>query len=683
MAARFDNATKEQVRSALNIVDVIGSYVEVRRQGRGFVARCPFHDDRRPSMQVNPERQSWKCWVCDVGGDVFSFVMQREGMSFPEALQFLADRAGVYIEPNPTSQSPSPQPINISNTQSTSSTSPSTPLPPTPSPTSDRSGTARLADKRMLYRAMEWVVRAYRGLLDNNTAENPPEASSAQDSAMGQAARMYLKERGLEPNIIERFQLGFAPNSWSWLVDRAVADGISVEALERVGVLGVSERGTRYDRFRDRLIFPIFDPQSRAIALGGRVLPGGASDVAKYINCSETRLYQKNQTLYGLNLARERITKSRVALVMEGYTDVMMAHQHGIDNAVACCGTALTENHIRLLKRYCDSVVLVLDGDEAGRKRTQEVLELFLVEEMDLRVLTLPEELDPCDYLVRYGSAAMQELIDKAVDALEFKIQTACTGFDPLLDTHRASMALENVLGALSKIPARPSDSRVRIRQEQILARLSRQFGVALGEIRRRLQELRERAERYERLRADAQRLRTNAQQETLTEEESYEYRYRELTPVELELLEILVLHAELVPFAIERFPVEQLTTETAKAIFQLYIDLDLEGHALDYASVLSAAEDADLKNVLESITEIAWVKASKAALDAEARLHSLCEHWGDQGDHLQSNAHRTALENGTIDENEQLDVLEAIVRKARLRHGIGPSAPDESSVEN
>jgi DNA primase len=394
-------------------------------------------------------------------------------------------------------------------------------------------------------------------------------------------------------------------------------------------------------------------------------------------------LYQKNQTLYGLNLARERITKSRVALVMEGYTDVMMAHQHGIDNAVACCGTALTENHIRLLKRYCDSVVLVLDGDEAGRKRTQEVLELFLVEEMDLRVLTLPEELDPCDYLVRYGSAAMQELIDKAVDALEFKIQTACTGFDPLLDTHRASMALENVLGALSKIPARPADSRVRIRQEQILARLSRQFGVALGEIRRRLQELRERAERYERLRADAQRLRTNAQQETLTEEESYEYRYRELTPVELELLEILVLHAELVPFAIERFPVEQLTTETAKAIFQLYIDLDLEGHALDYASVLSAAEDADLKNVLESITEIAWVKASKAALDAEARLHSLCEHWGDQGDHLQSNAHRTALENGTIDENEQLDVLEAIVRKARLRHGIGPSAPDESSVEN
>ena len=700
MAARFDNATKEQVRSALNIVDVIGGYLEVRRQGRGFVARCPFHDDRRPSMQINPERQSWKCWVCDVGGDVFSFVMQREGMSFPEALQFLADRAGIYIEPPPPSQysgtqssdttaNQTPQKIiTPSNTQTTAA-SPANQLPPTTSQTTERSGAARLADKRTLYRAMEWVVRAYRSLLDDRIHDNPPNAVSTETSALGHTAREYLKERGLEPEIVERFQLGFAPNSWSWLVDRAVADGISVEALERIGVLGVSERGTRYDRFRDRLIFPIFDPQSRAIALGGRVLPGGASDVAKYINCSETRLYQKNQTLYGLNLARERITKSRVALVMEGYTDVMMAHQHGIDNAVACCGTALTENHIRLLKRYCDSVVLVLDGDEAGRKRTQEVLELFLVEEMDLRVLTLPEELDPCDYLVRYGRSAMQGLIDSAVDALEFKIQTTCTGFDPLLDTHRASMALENVLGALSKIPARPADSRIRIRQEQILARLSRQFGVSIGEIRRRLQELRERAERYERLRADAQRLRADAQrlratqQETISEEESYEYRYRELTPVELELLEILVLHAELVPFAIERFPIEQLTTETAKAIFQLYIDLDLEGHALDYASVLSAAEDADLKNVLESITEIAWVKASKAALDAEARLHSLCEHWGDQGDHLQNKAHRTALNDGTIDEAEQMDVLEAIVRKARLRHGIGPNAPDESSVEN
>jgi len=712
MASRFDNATKEQVRAALNIVDVIGSYVEVRRQGRGFVARCPFHDDRRPSMQIHPERQSWKCWVCDVGGDVFSFVMQREGMSFPEAMQFLSERAGIYIEPPesprfPTTQASGFKPSDSSSPQSSSANIAKTGIGKSgnsktseakgigssgSAPSSDLSVPStkssmvpsgefppslsvpeRMVEKRQLYRAMEWVVREYRSLLGG--MQGAGEASASRNE-VAQRAREYLLERGLTLEIVDRFQLGYAPSSWSWLVDKAVAQGISVDALEKVGVLGVSEKGTRYDRFRDRLIFPIYDPQSRPIALGGRILPGGPSDVAKYINCSETRLYHKNQTLYGLNHARERITKSRVALVMEGYTDVMMAHQHGIDNAVACCGTALTENHIRLLKRYCDTVVLVLDGDEAGRRRTQEVLELFLVEEMDLRILTLPEELDPCDFLVRYGGEPMRELIDKSVDALEFKIQTACTGFDPLLDTHRATLALESVLGAMSKMPVRLSDSRVKLRQEQILSRLARQFGVGLTEVRSRLVELRERAERYERLRADATHLRPGGLQDEEELVEEQDYRYRELSPVELELLEILVLHSELVPFAIERFPVKQLASSTARGVFQLYIDLDFEGGALDYASVLAAAEDPDLKSVLESIQEVALVKASKALLDAEARLHSLCEHWGDQGEATHRDSQRQALENGLLDEDKQLDVLESLIRQARLRHGIEPTGP-------
>jgi len=683
MASRFDNATKEQVRAALNIVDVIGSYVEVRRQGRGFVARCPFHDDRRPSMQIHPERQSWKCWVCDVGGDVFSFVMQREGMSFPEAMQFLAERAGIFIEPPESPRFPTAQTSGFKQSEpslsqpSVTKTSmvPSGEFPPS------LSITERTVEKRQLYRAMEWVVREYRSLLGPMPGQGAvPGQGSNEDSAsrteVAQRAREYLLERGLTSEIVDRFQLGYAPSSWSWLVDRAAGAGISVDALEKVGVLGVSEKGTRYDRFRDRLIFPIYDPQSRPIALGGRILPGGPSDVAKYINCSETRLYHTNQTLYGLNHARERITKSRVALVMEGYTDVMMSHQHGIDNAVACCGTALTENHIRLLKRYCDTVVLVLDGDEAGRRRTQEVLELFLVEEMDLRILTLPEELDPCDFLVRYGSEPMRELIDKSVDALEFKIQTACTGFDPLLDTHRATLALESVLGAMSKMPVRLSDSRVKLRQEQILSRLARQFGIGLTEVRSRLFELRERAERFERLRADSKHLRPGGVQDEEELIEEQEYRYRELSPVELELLEILVLHSELVPFAIERFPVKQLASSTARGVFQLYIDLDFEGGALDYASVLAAAEDPDLKSVLESIQEVALVKASKALLDAEARLHSLCEHWGDQGEATHRDSQRQALENGLLDEDKQLDVLESLIRQARLRHGIEPTGP-------
>ena len=665
MSSIYDNQTKERVRLALSIVDVIASYVEVRRQGRGFVARCPFHDDRRPSLQINVDRQSWKCWVCDVGGDIFSFVMQREGMTFPEAFQLLADKAGVVLEQ------------------------------PTGKPGGMSSG-----EKRELYRAMEWGVTQFRENLMSN-----PQALRARE---------YVESRGLNAETVARFQLGFAPESWSWLVDRAVAAKIPVDGLEKVGLLGRSNQGSRYDRFRDRLIFPIFDPQSRAIAVGGRILPGGPSDAAKYINCPETRLYQKNATLYGLNLARDRITKTRVAVVMEGYTDVMMAHQHGIDNAVACCGTALTENHIRLLKRYCDSVVLMLDGDEAGQKRTSEILELFLSEDMDLRVLTLPDGLDPCDFLIERGGEVMQGLIAGAVDALEFKIQTTCQGFDPLLDTHRATKALDSVLRSLAKMQGSSggmdgSDSRVRLRVDQIIARLSRQFGIERIEIQNRLNDLRKQARRWdsnakpparteparhETVRPDPTwRAGGQASHDTIpydsipydldsveqgTDEQGLgesvvEYRYDQLSPVELELLEIMVMHADLVPLAIERFPPRHLESETAKAIFKLYCDLELEGHALDYQSALTCAEDIAIKNILVNLEERAVLKASKASMDAAERLQTLCDRWHGQEETEISKSQRRVLEDQTVDEQEQLDVLQVLIRQARLKHGIEP----------
>ncbi len=211
------------------------------------------------------------------------------------------------------------------------------------------------------------------------------------------------------------------------------------------------------------------------------------------MNCNETRLYHKSSQLYGLDLAKEAIQKSRVAVVMEGYTDVIMASQHGIQNAVAVCGTALGESHIRLLKRYCDSVTLLLDGDEAGQKRTNEILELFVAAQMDLRVATLPDDLDPCDFLIQRGSEAMSEVLSKTVDALEHKLVHVCRGFDPLTDTHRANVALEQMLELLSKASRTGllTNDAARIRQEQILMRLSRRFGVETPDLKQRLEGLR------------------------------------------------------------------------------------------------------------------------------------------------------------------------------------------------
>jgi len=615
MNSNFDNQTKERVRLALNIVDVIGGYSEVRRQGRNFVARCPFHDDRRPSMQINAERQSWKCWVCDVGGDVFSFVMQKEGMSFPEALQYLADKAGIVIEQ---------------------------------SPVSSRGGST--LDKRELYRVLQWAVGQYREYF--------------LESAQAQQARQYVESRGLDPGVVERFGLGFAPESWSWLSDRATASKISLDILESVGLLARGTNDTRYDRFRDRLIFPICDPQARPIALGGRILPGAAIEAAKYINCSETRLYQKNQTLYGLHLAKDRISKTRVAVVVEGYTDVMMAHQHGIDNTVACCGTALTQNHIKLLKRYCDTVVLMLDGDEAGQKRTGEILELFLSESMDLRILTLPEQLDPCDYLLKYGGPSMQALIPEAIDAIDFKIRTTCQGFDPLLDTHRATVALDSVLGSLAKIPqSSQSDSKLGLRLEQVIARLARQFGIGQSQIKLRLGDLRKQTRRFEQAGSELPR--------SSLAKPLIEYRYSELSVVELELLEILALNTDLVPMAIERIASKNLTSSTALAIFQLYLDLELEGHALDFQSVLTASEDPGLKNTLVTIQQHALLKASKTTMDSQTRLETLCQHWADQDQFDPVRSQRNALQDSTLDEQTQLDLLQSLIRQAQLKHGI------------
>lgn len=632
MNSSFDNQTKERVRQAINIVDLIGGYSEVRRQGRNFVSRCPFHDDRRPSMQINAERQSWKCWVCDVGGDAFSFVMQKEGMSFPEALQFLADKAGIVIET-----------------------------------TGSKTSGASAEDKRQLYQAIQWAVEKYRDYFRNDPAAN--------------AAREYVASRGLEASNAERFGLGFAPESWSWLADRALADKISLDALEKVGLLARGTSQTRYDRFRDRLIFPIFDPQSRPIALGGRVLPGSPVEAAKYINCSETRLYQKNQTLYGLNFAKDRISKTQVAVVVEGYTDVMMAHQHGIDNAVACCGTALTENHIRLLKRYCDSVVLMLDGDQAGQKRTGEILELFLSESMDLRILTLPDQLDPCDYLLRYGGESLKELISQAVDALEFKIRSACQGFDPLLDTHRATVALESVLGSLAKIPeSSQSDSRVVVRLEQIISRLSRQFGIGQSQIKMRLGDLRKQSRRWANV-SDASTAHRSGGVETDHEavhgdssdfhQQPVEYRYDELSAVELELLEILATNTDLVPMAIERIAPKNLVSPTALAIFQLYLNLELEGHSLDFQSILTATEDPALKNVLVTLEQHAVLKAGKASMAPRARLETLCERWGSSDDSDPVGSQRNALEDRSLDEQTQIDLLQSLIRQAQIKHGI------------
>ncbi len=359
--------TKERIKQAIDIVDLVGSYLPLRREGRGFKALCPWHDDTRPSLQVNPERQSFRCWVCDIGGDIFSFIMRMEGVEFPEALRMLADRANISLADAPHSPAPAD-------------------------------------DKRLLYQAMAWADEQYHRCLLHDSA--------------AQAARDYLAERHVSADSIRRFQLGFAPDDWNWLAEHARGTPYSLPVLERVGLVSRRRQGPGYyDRFKGRVLFPIFDGQSRAVGVGGRVLPQLAGpDMAKYVNSPESPLFSKSKLLYGLNMARDAIRKTSTALVVEGYTDCIAAHQFGFDNCVAVLGTALGTGHVQLLRRYADRVrvILVLDGDEAGRRRAKEVLELFVSANVDLRVLTLPDDADPADYLLAHGADAFGRLADGA-----------------------------------------------------------------------------------------------------------------------------------------------------------------------------------------------------------------------------------------------------------------------------
>ncbi len=621
---------KEQVRQAIDIVDLVGSYIPLRRQGRIFVGLCPFHDDSKPSLQVNPDRQSWKCWVCgDRGGDIFDWIQVKEGVEFREALEMLAERAGVELK-----------------------ASKATPVQP---------GSPN--DKKTLYEAAAWAETQFHEYLLNS-----PDA---------EIARQYLEDRGITPNSVERFKVGFSANSWQWLSDRARTTKFSPEVLEAVGLSGRSESSGRYyDRFKGRVIFPIRDTQRRVIAFGGRVLPELAKqeaaernrEPAKYVNSPETRLYSKSDTLYALHLAvdatsREKDKKSRHLVVVEGYTDVIMAHQCGVNNVVAVCGTALNERHINLLRRYADLVTLVLDGDEAGQRRTNQILELFVAADIDLRILSLPQGLDPFDFLRDQGAGPFEELLDGARDALEHKVTTELQGVDVVRDTHRASQALDNILATVAQAPRLKSTTTTsaRLREQQILSRLARTFRINESELRTRLNELRRKKESKPRKHAPSQ--------QPLT-------RTSPGDPRECELLEILIAHPELIKTAATEVRPDWLSFSAERALFETFCQIHNSGELAIYDRVMTHLGDGRLKNLLIELDESARNKAQHVQTDAAIRLQDLIESFLESEREVERREHLAALDETTLNEQEQLDILNQLIEQKRNRQGI--SAPTD-----
>lgn len=602
MSLAFD--AKDRVRQATDIVDLIGSYMELRRQGSIFVGLCPWHDDNHPSMQVNPNRQSWKCWVCNIGGDAFSFVMQKESVDFRGALEILADRAGIELA------SVRPAQPGDSN------------------------------DKKTLFAANEWAAEQFhKFLIDSSDAGN---------------VRQYLAARGISDASIEAFRIGCCPNHWTWLVDRAQSR-FSPKVLEACGLVGKSDRGGRfYDKLRGRLIFPIIDTQNRPIAFGGRVLPEAEEEaakrgqrLAKYWNSPETRLFSKSENLYGLNLIREDIAKTREVVVVEGYTDVVMAWQQGLRNVVAALGTAINERHVKVLKRFADRVTLLLDGDEAGQRRTSEILELFLASDADLRVLSLPDRMDPFDFLQKFGSDRLRELLDKAPDALEYRIKQATQGVDLVNDIAGSSRALENVLRTLAVAGAGRGVSVAKLKEQQVVAKLSRIFQVEDQQIRDRLVQLRRNSANRNFDRTAAKPPQNNL---TLAECEIRE----------IELLEILLSAEAMVEKAFNHVLPRQFQPGPLRQIAEIFEELSREKTSVDFETVLTHIEDPQLKNLLVEIDERAQRKLDDAQRDLAERLEDVLQVFAKQESEEKSRRIQARLNQTDLTSDEEAEALEA-----------------------
>jgi DNA primase len=631
--------TKERVKQAVDIVDLVGSHIQLRRQGRNYVGICPWHDDTRPSLQVNPERQSFKCWVCDIGGDVFSFVMKMEGVEFREALDMLADRAGIRVE-RPRRQAAPAQDYtgDVGSGQ-------------IGEPTEVFVSSAE--NKRTLLQAMAWAETQYHQCLLEK-----PEAD---------AARRYLQERGITAESIERFRLGFSPLERDWILRQAKGEVTGerlqrrAKVLESIGILvRPSEGGGAFDRFKGRLLFSIHDGQGRPVGIGGRVLPElGTTSPAKYINSPETPLFTKSKLLYGLDLAREALRKTRTALVMEGYTDVIVAHQYGFQNAVAVLGTALGESHIRLLKAHADRIVLVLDGDEAGTKRANEVLELFIAQQADLQILTLPEGLDPCDYLHKYGAAAFSELLaTKAVDALDHAYEVTTRGLDVERDVHGASRAIERLLSIVAKAPRLGSETRgdARIQEQKIVQRIAGKFRVDEADLRRRLAALRRRSIKPRPVagpQPDDAAADEPAAGPTTTD------------PWELAVLQLIVAHGESLEMVRRQIGAEHLRDMACRRIFETCCRLLDEGIAPMFDRLMLEFDEPAMKNLLVGIDEAAHA-TGQATADPELLLSGLMETFQRKEIERQRPARIGALREGGLDELQQAEMLEEIIRQKR-----------------
>jgi DNA primase len=396
------NDVINQVIERSDIVDIIGNYTALKKAGRNFKALCPFHHEKSPSFVVNPDKQIFHCFGCGVGGNAIGFLMRQEHLEFPEAVRFLANKAGIVI-PEDESSTPSPS-------------------------------------RQLREEVLKINVLAAGFFHETLLSSNDPQVKIARD---------YLKSRGVDLETVKKFQLGFALNEWDALLKYLKSKGISEELISKAGLIIAREgKNGFYDRFRNRIVFPILDIQSRCVAFGARAMQD--SDGAKYINSPETPVYTKGQHMFGLQLTKAAVGKLDRVIVVEGYMDMIMPYIHGVENIAASLGTALTVEQIRLIRRYTSNVVMLFDTDAAGQSAIVRSLDLLIDEGMNVRVATLAQDADPDSFIREHGTEAFAKCIDGAHSLLDFKFNWLARQYD-LMTVEGKSKISQELLSTIAR----------------------------------------------------------------------------------------------------------------------------------------------------------------------------------------------------------------------------------------
>lgn len=534
----------DQIQEKTDIVEVISRYVPLKKTGRSYKAPCPFHNEKTPSFIVSPDKQIYHCFGCGAGGNVFSFLMRYENMQFPEVIEMLAEKAGIVV----------------------------------PQSERQRRETDPLADK--LYAINETACGFFQDCLAQNAF-----------------AKEYLASRGVNDEAIKKFKIGYAPNAWENLLNYFKNKNFDAKILEKGGMVIANDKGGHYDRFRNRITFPIMDMKSRVLGFGARVLD---ASLPKYINSPETPIYSKGKNLYGLNFAKDAIRAKGHALIVEGYLDFLIPYQAGAQNIIATLGTALTTDQIKLLKRCASTVIMVYDPDEAGEAASLRNLDLFITEDVNVYIAELPKGLDPDNFIRKFGLDEFSKLVKSSKNLFEYKFDKLQKRFD-ITTTHGKSGIASEMLPTISRINNAVTRSELL---KKLSAKLSVDEDALKEELKKVKQDYSERSER--------RYLVTPVQAK------------RDARSAELMLLALMLESGSYVANISRELTPDEFKDSTARDVVNLIYEMHGSGQAINPAKLIShlgigteaARVVSEAVNILEFLTD-----KDKALADCVTRI--------------------------------------------------------------